>query len=127
GIPFAITRFMLVELIAAILVGYSFIWLANRIKNGELARGKRANMLEVLVLFVRDQIVRAVLGPAGDFLLPYIWTVFFFILTCNLLGMLPLIGSPMASLWITMSLALCSLILFHAIPIARLGLRNYLK
>lgn len=128
GIPFTLTRFMLVELIAALIVGLSFIWLANRTRNGELARGKGANLLEVMVLFVRDNIVRSVMpGKTGDFLLPYIWTVFFFILTCNLLGMLPLIGSPMASLWITMSLALCSLVLMHAVPIARIGFWNYIK
>jgi F-type H+-transporting ATPase subunit a len=128
GIPFTITRFMIVELVAAILVGWAFVWLANRIKNGELARGRGANLLEVMVIFVRDNVVRSVIpGKAGDFMLPYVWTVFFFILTCNLLGMLPLVGSPMASLWITMSLAICSMILMHAVPIAKLGLWNYIK
>lgn len=128
GIPFALTRFMVVQLLAALIVGGSFIWLANRIRNGEIARGTRANLLESLLLFVRNDIVRPVLGgPAGDFMLPYVWTVFFYILTCNLLGMLPLVGSPMASLWITMSLALCSLVLMIAVPVAKIGFVNYLK
>jgi F-type H+-transporting ATPase subunit a len=128
GIPFTLTRFMVVELVAAIIVAWSFIWLGQRIKNGDIARGKRANMLEAMVLFVRNEVVRPVMGgKSGDFILPYIWTAFFFILTCNLLGMIPLVGAPMASLWITMSLAICSLILIHAVPIAKLGLLNYLK
>ncbi len=128
GIPFAITRFMVVELVAAVFIALAFIWLAKRIQGGAIARGKRANILEVFLLFIRDQVVRPVMGgPSGDFILPYIWTVFFFVLTCNLLGMIPLIGSPMASIWITTSLALCSLVLMHAVPIAKLGLWNYLK
>lgn len=128
GIPFAITRFMVVELVAAIIVAMSFVWLARKIKDGNIARGTGANLLETLLLFVRDQVVRPVMGgPSGDFLLPYIWTVFFFVLTCNLLGMIPLVGSPMGSIWITMSLAICSLVLMHAIPIAKLGLWNYIK
>jgi len=128
GIPFTLTRFMIVELVAAIIVALSFIWLAKQIKGGEPARGKRANLLESLLMFVRDDIVRPVMGgKSGDYLLPYIWTVFFFVLTCNILGMLPLIGSPMASLYITMSLALCSLVMMFAVPIQKIGFLNYLK
>lgn len=45
-------------------------------------------------------------GHPADKYLPYIWSVFFFILFCNLLGAVPWLGSPTGSLWVTGVLAL---------------------
>jgi F-type H+-transporting ATPase subunit a len=128
GIHFTLTRFMIVEVVAAVLVALSFIWLARRVKEGGLPRGRLWNFLEMLLVFVRDDIARPILGEkdARTFL-PYLWTVFFFVLTCNLIGMVPLMGSPTASIWMTGGLALCSFILFHAVPIYKIGFLNYLK
>lgn len=50
------------------------------------------NVLETLVLFVRDEIARPSIGPKYEKFMPYLLTVFFFILTCNLLGLIPFIG-----------------------------------
>src|SRR5260370_31919767 len=63
----------------------------------------------------------------GDLFLPYLWTVFLFILTCNLLGMMPFFGSPTASVWMTGGLALLSFLLFHAVPIKTIGFIPYVK
>ena len=38
--------------------------------------------------------------------MPFLWTMFLFILFCNLLGMIPFLGSPTASIWVTGALAL---------------------
>src|SRR5579862_6263106 len=47
-----------------------------------------ANLFEVFIVYVRDEIVRPNLGvEAGDDYLPYFLTLFFFILGCNLLGL----------------------------------------
>lgn len=50
------------------------------------------NALETLVLFVRDEIAKPSIGPKYEKFIPYLLTVFFFILTCNLLGLIPFIG-----------------------------------
>jgi len=128
GIPFTLTRFMITELVAATLVACSFIWLARRVKEGGLPKGKLWNFLEMLLIFVRDDIAKPVLGDKeAKVFLPFLWTVFFFVLTCNLIGMVPTMGSPTASIWMTAGLALISFLLFHAVPIYKIGLIPYLK
>lgn len=47
-------------------------------------------------------------GHAADRFLPFIWSCFFYILFCNLLGMIPPVGSPTASISVTAALALCA-------------------
>lgn len=44
----------------------------------------------------------------GDRFLPILWTMFFFILFCNLFGLLPWLGSPTASFSVTLALAGCT-------------------
>jgi F-type H+-transporting ATPase subunit a len=43
----------------------------------------------------------------GDRFLPILWTMFFFILFCNLFGMLPWVGAPTGSFAVTLALAAC--------------------
>src|SRR5947209_6729219 len=59
---FYVTKFMMLEVIAAVLVGFAFVWLARRIRDGKLPQGRGANLLESLLVFVRDDIVKPVLG-----------------------------------------------------------------
>jgi F-type H+-transporting ATPase subunit a len=44
----------------------------------------------------------------GDRFLPILWTMFFFILFCNLFGMLPWLGAPTGSFSVTLALAACT-------------------
>ena len=64
-------------------------------------------MFEAIVLFIRDGVVRpGIGGHDADRFLPFILTLFFFILLCNLMGMIPGFGSPTAALSVTAPLAL---------------------
>ena len=64
-------------------------------------------MLEAMLLYFRDSVARPCIGHHdGDKFVPFLWTIFFFILGCNLFGMIPWMGSPTASLCVTASLAL---------------------
>jgi F-type H+-transporting ATPase subunit a len=49
--------------------------------------------------------VPAVTGHPADRFLPYIWTCFFYVLICNLLGAFPWMGSPTANINVTGALA----------------------
>jgi F-type H+-transporting ATPase subunit a len=101
-----ITKFMVLELVAAGLMLLIFVPLARRIARGGLPKGRVANMFEVMLLFIRDQMVRPAIGHHdADRFLPLIWTLFFFILFCNLLGLVPWAGSPTADLSVTAALA----------------------
>jgi F-type H+-transporting ATPase subunit a len=54
----------------------------------------------------------------GDRFLPFLWTLFLFILVLNLLGMIPFLGSATASIWVTGALALVSFVMMHGVAIA---------
>src|SRR5262249_501719 len=63
----------------------------------------------------------------GDAYVPFLWTMFLFILFCNLLGMIPTMGSPTASIWVTGGLALVSFVAIHFAVIHRTGLGGFAK
>lgn len=95
GGSFEITKFMLLELTAAVLMVLVFVPLAWKIRTGEAPRGRIWNFFEAMLVFLRDEVARPAIGRhEADRFLPFIWTVFFFILFCNLLGLVPWAGSP---------------------------------
>ena len=61
-----------------------------------LARVMRS-MFEPLALFVRDEILEPIFGHRAGHYLPYFLTLFFFLLTCNLLGLVPSMKGVTAS------------------------------
>src|SRR3954467_7197068 len=124
---FQLTKFMLLELIVAALVAAVFIPIARKARNGDLPKGPFWNLFEVFLTFVRNEIARPNLLEDTDKYVPILWTMFIFILFCNLLGLVPLLGSPTASIYATFGLALFSLCLFHGAAIAKLGVIPYFK
>jgi F-type H+-transporting ATPase subunit a len=81
------------------------------------------NAIETICVFLRDFVARPNLGPYTDRFITYLWTAFFFILTCNLLGLLPLepitrpifghgiYGTPTGNFLVTATLAACTLLM----------------
>ena len=85
-----LTRFMVMELIAAVIVAVSFIALSRHAQRNLVTRGRFFNMLEAMVLFVKDQIAKPAFGGHGEEkFLPFLLTLFFFIMVNNLLGLVP--------------------------------------
>ncbi len=106
-LDFQITKFMVLEVVGALIVSLIFIWLAQKIASGGAPRGRLWNLFESMLLFIRDQVARPAIGHHdADKFLPFLWTLFFFILICNLLGMVPWAGSPTGALATTGTLAL---------------------
>lgn len=56
-----------------------------------VTKGTFNHMIEVVCVYFRDQVCRPVLGANTDKFLPFVWTLFFFILLNNLLGLVPLL------------------------------------
>jgi F-type H+-transporting ATPase subunit a len=131
GIPgtnIYLTKFMILELAAAGLMAAIFIPLCRRAARGSLPRGPWWNAFESLLTFIRDEVAKPSLGEHdADRYVPFLWTVFVFILFMNLLGMIPFMGSPTASIWVTGGMALCSFIMMHAAAIVKMGGLHYLK
>ncbi len=106
GYQFTITKFMVLELVVAVLMLAIFIPLARRIAGGRPPRGWFWNMFEMVLVFIRDDVARPAIGRHdADRFLPYLWTAFFFVLFCNLIGLVPWMGSPTAALAVTGALA----------------------
>ncbi len=125
GIPL---KFMLFIALCAVGVGGAMLWLAQKMKNGDPPRGKLWNLLEALLFFVRDKIAVPGIGEHdANKYLPYLTTLFLFIFAMNLLGMIPFMGSPTASLAVTGALALVSFFVIHISGIQEMGGAGYLK
>ncbi|HMB06276.1 MAG TPA: F0F1 ATP synthase subunit A [Isosphaeraceae bacterium] len=105
-----LTRFMFSELVAAVLVAVVAIFLARHVRREHVTRGRLMNTFEAMVLFIRDQVARpAIGGHAADAFLPYLWTLFFFILFNNLLGLIPGFASATGNINVTGVLAVMTL------------------
>ena len=87
---FQLTRFMVMELIAAVLLVLILVPLTRHVARNRVSRGPFWNAFEALLLFIRDGVARpSIHGHAADEYVPFLWTMFFFILFSNLLGMIP--------------------------------------
>jgi F-type H+-transporting ATPase subunit a len=125
-----LSKYMLMELIAAALCLLVFIPLARRAHHAApgVVRGKFWNFFEAILLFLRNTVARPAIGEHdADHFLPYLWTVFFFVLFNNLIGMVPFGGAATSSLETTAALALCSFLAVHGSGVKKMGVLGYLK
>ena len=127
-LPAPLSKFIVLELIAAGLIAFFFIRLARKVQNGEPARGWWWNSLEVLLTFIRNEVAKPCIGEHdADKYVPFLWTMFLFILVNNLLGILPFMGSATGSFWVTSALALCAFGLIHGAAVWKHGPVHYVK
>ncbi len=117
-----LTKFMVLEVMAAVLIAGAFIWVAGQVRGGKPPRGKAWNLFEAMMLFIRDQVARPAIGGHGaDKFVPFLWTVFFFILVNNLLGLIPWLGSATGALATTAAMALITFLTVCIAGMAELG------
>ena len=124
--PFQITRFMVMEVITALLIVSIIIPVVRHISRNHVSRGGFMNAFEAIILFIRDDIARPAIGGHGaDHFLPYLWTAFFFVLFNNLLGMVPGMASPTGNVNVTGVLGLMTLGVVMAAGIKEMGVAGY--
>ncbi|HEY1599888.1 MAG TPA: F0F1 ATP synthase subunit A [Pirellulales bacterium] len=122
------TKFMLLETIVALLVAVVFIRLANKMAHGDRPKGRLWNLLEAMVLYIRDDVARPAIGDHdADRFLPLLWTMFFFVLGCNLLGLVPWAGSATGSLATTGALAMITFATVVGAGMAKMGVVGFFK
>jgi F-type H+-transporting ATPase subunit a len=132
AIDFSITKHVLFMAAAAVLVALLLILAARDAKRENAAGAARgpkgaANVVEAFVLFLRDEVALRNIGHGGERYVPYIVTVFFFILFCNLLGLLPWGASPTGNVAVTAVLAVITFITVEVAGMRELGARGYAK
>ena len=123
-----LTRFMVLEVVAAVILIAVFVRLANRMGQTDRPMGRLWNLLEAMLVFVRDQVARPAIGKhdAHRFL-PFLWTIFFFVLICNLLGMIPWLGSPTGAFATTTALAFVTFCTVVGAGMVKLGAVGFWK
>ncbi|AQG77964.1 F0F1 ATP synthase subunit A [Spirosoma montaniterrae] len=77
---------------------------------GKAPKGLQS-FLEPIILFVRDEIAKPSIGPKYTKFLPYLLTLFFFILINNLLGLLPGAANLTGNIAVTLVLALITFLI----------------
>src|SRR5436309_1136428 len=124
-----VSRFVILEFFAFAIVLLVFIPACRRIARGDVPRGRLAHFVESILLFIRDEVAIPTIGE-HDYkrFLPLLWTLFVFIATMNLLGMIPYMGSPTASIAVTGVLAVVAFLVIHYNGIvANHGFGKYVK
>ena len=130
---FWFTNHLLMTLVAAALVLLIFIPIGRRYATAmaglpiteSVPRGF-TSLVEGMMDALRTGVVKPVLEHNTDRFMPFLWTVFFFILICNLLGMIPLAaifdlcfglkhvgGTATGNVNVTAGLALCAFMMIH--------------
>jgi F-type H+-transporting ATPase subunit a len=120
GVDISITKHVVMMWLA---FGILFVMfrLAGRSRAEIVPRGLR-NVLEVFVLFIRDEVGRRAIPDRPDRFLGYLLTTFFFILTCNLLGLVPFMATATGNVSVTLALALIAMIVIQVSGILQFGL-----
>ncbi|MFM8252591.1 MAG: F0F1 ATP synthase subunit A [Planctomycetota bacterium] len=181
-----ISKFMVIQIVVALIVVAAFSWLARRVATGGTPRGTGWNLLESFLLFIRNDIARAAIHGAHDHqdesevegahgdethvpsphgtgsptpdghhhvadhhvadhhgddhpgghdhdnphaeadrFVPILWTIFMFVLGCNLMGMLPWLGAPTSSWGATVAMALVTFTVGFVVGVYRMGFFGY--
>jgi F-type H+-transporting ATPase subunit a len=108
----SITKNVAMLLINAVLLMLVFMAVARgyRANTGKAPKGIQS-LFEPVILFVRDEVVKPNIGPRYEKFLPYLLTLFFFILFGNLLGLLPGAGNLTGNIAVTFTLAILTFII----------------
>lgn len=123
-----VTKYQILLVASAAIVAGIYIPLARKIATGAPPRGRFWNMFEGLLLYVRDEIAKPnIHGSDAIKFTPFLWTLFLFILVCNLIGAIPFLGSPTASISVTTVLAVFSFVVVHGAALVKNGPIKYAK
>ncbi|HCL28732.1 MAG TPA: ATP synthase F0 subunit A [Candidatus Latescibacteria bacterium] len=124
GIDISITRHVVMMWIASALLIATMLSCFRR--PGLVPTGL-ANFLETIVVFLRDEVVLPVMGESGRAYLPFLLTIFFFILYCNLFGLLPYSATATGNISVTAALALITFVVIQGSGIVNNGFFGHWK
>jgi F-type H+-transporting ATPase subunit a len=139
--------------LSGIILIFGMLWVAKHVATGDVkkdgaaayvTKNRFAHMIEVICVYLREEVARPLLHDRTDKLMPFLWTIFFFILVNNILGLIPIMdvlhlivpawreghmtpigGTATQNIWVTGVLATISAIVFNLAAISRLGIGGY--
>ncbi len=122
-LDFSITKNVAMLFINVALILFVFMKVSSAYKkNKGKAPSGLQSFIEPIIFFIRDEIVKPNIGPRYERYLPYLLTLFFFILFGNILGLVPGAANLTGNIAVTMTLALFTFIITNVS-----GNKNYWK
>jgi F-type H+-transporting ATPase subunit a len=126
GYDISITKHIVFIWLAAIILLFALSYAAKAYKKSLVPKGI-TNLFEILVVFVRDDIAKPTIGQGYEKFLPFLLTTFFFILTCNFLGLVPYGSTATSNIGVTSTLAVISFIVIQGGGMIKNGFFGYFK
>ena len=128
-VDMSITKHVVLLLLAASITAALVILAARTVARQGTGRAPSgfANAMEAVVIFLRDDLCKECIGHGYQRFVPMILTLFFFILTMNLLGLVPWGGSATGNLAVTATLAFSTFIVTEVSGFRTLGPRGYMR
>ena len=128
GFDISITRHVVMMWIASAILLLVFLMVGNRYKTmtSRQAPGGMANAMEALVEFIRLDVAKSNIGEGYEKHLPYLLTVFAFILLLNLLGLVPYGATATGNINVTLTLAVFTFFITQVASLKAHGLKGYL-
>ena len=124
------TKHLVYMVLAAVLVTLVFTLSARSIQAAQ-SRGRPskgfAGAMEATALYIRQEVILPNVGHHGEGYVPYLLTVFFFILAMNLLGLFPWGATATGNIAVTAALAVVAFLVIEVTGMRALGPAGYLK
>ncbi len=86
-----------------------------------------ANFFEFIIAYLQDEVMKPYLGKDSRKYAPYLLTAFFFVLLCNLLGLVPGSATATGDISVTTGLALLTFLMVQGAGIKKNGVVGYFK
>jgi F-type H+-transporting ATPase subunit a len=125
SIDLSITKHVFFLMFSALVVAIVAIAAARKNSRSSVPKGI-GNLMEVFVVFIRDEMAIPNMGKGGVKYVPYLLTTFFFILVMNLLGLIPIMASATSNINVTAGLAILAFVMIQVSSIRAQGIGHYL-
>jgi len=134
--PLTVSNHMLMVAVATALLA---IGIPRAVRKHAIAPRGWQNFVESICDFIRREVAQPILGDQTDRYIGFVWSIFFFVLSLNLLGMIPSDkfitvltgrtnhygGAATSNIYITGGLALVTFFVTHACGIRQQGIKHY--
>jgi F-type H+-transporting ATPase subunit a len=129
GYDISITKHVVMLWLAAVIliVAASAAGASVRKMSAKQAPSGIANVIESLVDFIRLDVAKSNIGHGYEKHLPFLLTVFFFILVCNLLGLIPYGATATGNVNVTLALSLFTFVITQIAAFKAHGVKGYLQ
>jgi F-type H+-transporting ATPase subunit a len=125
-IDFSITKSLFMMILSSVILILVLMRAVSINTKNKVPKGV-GNFIEVIIVFIRDEIVIPNMGKDGVKMLPFFLTIFFFILFANFIGLVPFMAQPTKNINVTTGLALITFGTTQIMGMKKNGVLGYFK